>query len=300
MNNTYQVREVYPAQELRLNRKDRRDWNRRANSMYSRKAMLERFTGNGGLHSIKRSDFKSFGAYSRAKQRLEKGQFFTPLPLCRAVVEMLEIEPGSTVADICCGKGSFFNYLDGCRTQGVEVDATAARVARRLFPKAAIQWADMRRMKPLEPCDYIVGNPPYNLELSAPGHPLANAHGKVISQALYLEKCFESLKPGGLLTMVAPHFNRPSRYLKADWNKLAAYVRERFDTDSRGGASSRRLRAPRGARLSHQDRGLPQEGRLRAVERRRLQARLYRQRTELLKAWRGSPQYAQMKEAKRG
>ena len=299
MNNTYQVREVYPAQELRLNRKDRRDWNRRANSMYSRKAMLERFTGNGGLHSIKRSAFKSFGAYSRAKQRLEKGQFFTPLPLCRAVVEMLEIEPGSTVADICCGKGSFFNYLDGCRTQGVEVDAAAARVARRLFPKADIQWADMRHMKPLEPCDYIVGNPPYNLELSAPGHPLANAHGKVISQALYLEKCFESLKPGGLLAMVAPHFNRPSRYLKADWNKLAAYVRERFDTVAV-------VELPRDAFEHLGVRDFPTKivvyrkkgGRAQWIGDASRHA--FTDNAELLRAWRGSPQYVQMKEAKRG
>lgn len=299
MNNTYQVREVYPAQELRLNRKDRRDWNRRANSMYSRKAMLERFTGNGGLHSIKRTDFESFGAYSRAKQRLEKGQFFTPLPLCRAVVEMLEIEPGSTVADICCGKGSFFNYLDGCRVQGVEVDAVAARVARRLFPKAAIQWADMRRMKPLEPCDYIVGNPPYNLELSAPGHLLANTNGKVISQALYLEKCFESLKPGGLLAMVAPHFKRPSRYLKADWNKLAAYVRERFDTVAV-------VELPRDAFEHLGVRDFPTKI---VVYRKKGGCAqwsgdairyAFTDSAELLKTWRGSPQYAQMKRAKCG
>ena len=36
------------------------------------------------------------------------GQYFTPRPLIRAMVECLRPEPGKTIADPCCGSGGFF------------------------------------------------------------------------------------------------------------------------------------------------------------------------------------------------
>ena len=36
------------------------------------------YTGDGGLHGLKYSDFDSYYEYSNAKKEIENGQFFTP------------------------------------------------------------------------------------------------------------------------------------------------------------------------------------------------------------------------------
>ena len=192
--------------------------------------MLGKFTGKGGLHGLRRGDFNNFRAYTWAKQKFESGQFFTPSEVCRTMVEMLEIEPNSVVADICCGKGSFYNYLKGCSLYGVEKDKQCCQVAQRAFPEATIQCADMCYMEPIPDCDYIVGNPPFNLELPLRGHPLGNKHGRVLSQALYLERCHRHLKPGGLLAFITPAFNHRQKMLHHDWAKLAKFIKDKFHT----------------------------------------------------------------------
>ena len=44
--------------------------------------IFNRYTGDGGLHGLRRSDYDSYNAFSAAKKELENGQFFTPPPLC--------------------------------------------------------------------------------------------------------------------------------------------------------------------------------------------------------------------------
>ncbi len=41
------------------------------------------YTGIGGLHSLKQSDFASYHEYAEAKKEFEMGQFFTPHEVCR-------------------------------------------------------------------------------------------------------------------------------------------------------------------------------------------------------------------------
>ena len=36
------------------------------------------YTGDGGLHGLKRGDYDNYNAYSEAKKEIEHGQFFTP------------------------------------------------------------------------------------------------------------------------------------------------------------------------------------------------------------------------------
>lgn len=166
------------------------------------------YTGRGGLHGLNRREFESFRAYAKAKQSYEMGQFFTPDEICESIVDMLEIEDGKVVADICSGKGSFFNYLSNNRLFGVEKDKDAWLVSKRLFPKARIQNCGMENMMPLPPCDYIVGNPPFNLDIHEENHPLQWRDGIILSQSYYLERCYRYLKPGGFLAFVAPHFRK--------------------------------------------------------------------------------------------
>ena len=44
--------------------------------------IFNRYTGDGGLHGLRRSDYENYNAFSAAKKELENGQFFTPPPLC--------------------------------------------------------------------------------------------------------------------------------------------------------------------------------------------------------------------------
>ena len=46
------------------------------------------YTGIGGLHNLKQSDFASYHEYAEAKKEFEMGQFFTPHEICRDMVDM--------------------------------------------------------------------------------------------------------------------------------------------------------------------------------------------------------------------
>lgn len=225
---TYTAQTFYRALDIAMPAHRRQYWNGKAKDITNRQMLLNVFTGKGGLHGLRWKDFGSFKEYTLAKQSHEMGQFFTPAEICRTMVEMLEIEPGAVVADICSGKGTFFNYLKGCTIQGVEKDKLTCELSRKLFSKARIQWADMRDMHPLQLCHYIVGNPPFNLPLQMPQHPLSDERGTVLSQALYLDRCHQNLKPGGFLAFVCPDFKKSSHWIKGQESKLAAFVSRSF------------------------------------------------------------------------
>ena len=43
------------------------------------------YSGDGGLHCVKRSDYENYSEYSKAKKEIENGQFFTPPKVCEFV-----------------------------------------------------------------------------------------------------------------------------------------------------------------------------------------------------------------------
>ena len=117
------------------------------------------YTGDGGLHGLERKDFDSYHSYSEAKKEIENGQFFTPPNLCQLVAEVLKPSQFDLVADLTCGKGSFFNFFPmESNLYGCEIDAKACKVARYLFPAANITPGDIRTYKPEVRFDYVVGN----------------------------------------------------------------------------------------------------------------------------------------------
>ena len=107
--------------------------------------IFNRYTGDGGLHGLRRSDYENYNAFSAAKKELENGQFFTPPPLCEMIVSALRLSDTDLVADLTCGMGNFFNFLPNERNAyGCEVNPNACAVARKLYPQAHIVQGDIR------------------------------------------------------------------------------------------------------------------------------------------------------------
>ena len=69
------------------------------------------YTGIGGLHNLKQSDFANYNEYAEAKKEFEMGQFFTPHEVCRDMVDILCPVSSEMILDMCCGMGNFFNHL---------------------------------------------------------------------------------------------------------------------------------------------------------------------------------------------
>lgn len=104
------------------------------------------YTGIGGLHNLKQSDFASYHEYAEAKKEFEMGQFFTPHEICRDMVDMLCPVSSEMVLDMCCGMGNFFNHLPNPHNAyGFDIDGKAVSVARYLYPEAHIEKCDIRQ-----------------------------------------------------------------------------------------------------------------------------------------------------------
>ena len=160
--------------------------------------MFNAYTGDGGLHGLDRADFENYHEYSEAKKEIEHGQFFTPPDVCRLVCEALDPSISDSIADLTCGKGSFFNFLPiEANVYGCELDEKAYKVAHHLFPGANLTQGDIRVYKPDVRFDYVVGNPPFNLKWYADGEDR-------LSQLYYCLKAAELMKPLGIMALVVP------------------------------------------------------------------------------------------------
>lgn len=152
------------------------------------------YTGIGGLHNLKQSDFASYHEYAEAKKEFEMGQFFTPHEICRDMVDMLCPVSSEMVLDMCCGMGNFFNHLTNPHNAyGFDIDGKAVSVARYLYPEAHIEKCDIRQYYPEQRFDVIIGNPPFNLKFDYK-----------LSQEYYMDKAYDVLNPAGILMIIVP------------------------------------------------------------------------------------------------
>lgn len=164
----------------------------------TREDIFNAYTGDGGLHGLKFSDYSNYYEYSSDKKEIENGQFFTPPPVCKFIIDCLGINPTETVADLTCGMGNFFNYCpDETSVYGCELDIKAYKVATYLYPKTNIECCDIRFYNPGIKFDFIVGNPPFNLDWWVD-------NAKVTSQMYYCKKAAELLKPMGIMAIIVP------------------------------------------------------------------------------------------------
>lgn len=198
----------YAQQEMNLTREQRKTLNEKvlylidSNSVeqagITSEDIYNAYTGEGGLHGLERADFDSYYAYSEKKKEIENGQFFTPPAICQLVAESLRPSISDVVADLTCGKGSFFNFMPvETNCYGCELDARAYKVAHYLYPGARLELTDIRAYRPDLRFDYVVGNPPFNLKWYA-------EDGECLSQLYYCIKAAQVLKPLGILALITP------------------------------------------------------------------------------------------------
>ena len=152
------------------------------------------YTGIGGLHNLKQSDFASYNEYAEAKKEFEMGQFFTPHEVCRDMVDVLSPVSSEMILDMGCGMGNFFNHLPNPHNAyGFDIDGKAVAVARYLYPDAHIEKCDIRQYCPEHRFDTVIGNPPFNLKFD-----------DQLSQEYYMDKACDVLKPAGILMVIVP------------------------------------------------------------------------------------------------
>lgn len=156
------------------------------------------YTGDGGLHGLKRSDFANYHEFAEAKKEIENGQFFTPPALCQFIMEALSPAMDEAVADLTSGIASFANFMPlEANFYGCELDIKSHKVAHYLYPAANLEHRDIRFYQPDMRFDYVVGNPPFNLKWDT-------EKGEIISQMYYCLKAAELLKPMGIMAIVVP------------------------------------------------------------------------------------------------
>ncbi len=152
------------------------------------------YTGIGGLHNLKQSDFASYHEYAEAKKEFEMGQFFTPHEVCRDMVDVLSPTSSEMILDMCCGMGNFFNHLPNQHNAyGFDIDSKAVAVARYLYPDAHIDKCDIQQYHSEQRFDAIIGNPPFNLKFDFR-----------LSQEYYIDKAYHLLNPAGFLMVIVP------------------------------------------------------------------------------------------------
>lgn len=138
------------------------------------------------------------------------GQYFTPRPLIRAMVRVVQPHPGMTICDPACGTGGFFlaahdylvhehsldvrqkRFLKSGTFHGTDiVDGVARLCVMNLFlhgiggDTSPVQVADALIAEPSDHYDMVLTNPPFGKKSSV---TVVNGEGKAAKEALVYER----------------------------------------------------------------------------------------------------------------
>jgi type I restriction enzyme M protein len=138
------------------------------------------------------------------------GQYFTPRPLIKAIVEVMRPQPKQTIADPACGTGGFFlseneyifnhyqldrdqkEFLKSSTFKGWEiVDSTARLCVMNLYlhgienKESPVIVGDSLLSQPSEHFDMVLTNPPFGKKSSI---TILNENGKASKESLTYER----------------------------------------------------------------------------------------------------------------
>jgi hypothetical protein len=165
----------------------------------SQQDVFSSYTGDGHLHRLSFNDYSNFHNYTKAKQEIENGQFYTPYELTQFISQIIKPSIHDIIGDFTAGHGAFINFLP-CHHNVYtnEIDIKSYRVQKYLYPDVNATLGDIREYMPQTRFDILMGNPPYNID----GFKWEGK--KVTSQMYYCLKSSEYLKPSSLFCIVVP------------------------------------------------------------------------------------------------
>ncbi|MCL4296272.1 MAG: hypothetical protein KJ077_11110 [Anaerolineae bacterium] len=138
----------------------------------------------------------------------ENGQFFTPLEMGAALVDLLNILPGSRVLEPSAGIGHLVFHLqdEPITVDCFEADQTCVAVGQRLFP-----WANWKHATPFEELaniegqyDFVLANPPFETDWAIQEGLDMSAGKARKSQHLFMEVIARALKVDGQAAVIGP------------------------------------------------------------------------------------------------
>lgn len=167
-------------------------------NIFSKEEVFNYYTGKGGLHNLEFKNYDCFYNYTKAKQDIELGAFFTPDTLFDKLHNQLKIKSRYLVGDLTFGKGGFFRKLPvESNVYGCEIDTLNYQIATTLFPAANLLNKDIRDYNLNLKLDIVFGNPPFNLRMRY-------QQEDVSSQFVYIQKTNEILKENGIFILLVP------------------------------------------------------------------------------------------------
>ena len=166
-----------------------------------------------------------------AGSRKRLGQYMTPKPVARALLDGLPVRPGMRVLDPGAGTGELLRAVcerePAAELTGWDVDRSALDAAARLVPEATLLCRSA-----LEPdrggpgYDLVVGNPPYFQLRPTPDQRRRFAgviSGRANIFAFFFKAGLDALRPGGRLAYIVP----PSMNSGAYFERLREHLVER-------------------------------------------------------------------------
>ena len=128
---------------------------------------------------------------------------YTPEFIVRAIWRFLEQVgfQGGSILEPGCGTGLFFALMPDViaarsNLTGIEMDATTARIARRLYPEAWIRHEDFTKTRLPERYDLAIGNPPFSDRTVRADDPAGRL--QLSLHDYFIARSVERLQPGAL------------------------------------------------------------------------------------------------------
>ncbi len=222
--------------------------------------LLEPYEFYGAGEDIKGAIYETF---LRETFRGDFSQYFTPREVVGFMVDLVGMKPGEKIIDPACGSGGFLIHsflevkkrilemvisdeekrgrLDRLLEEdlwGIDTDETLVQFCRINLLIHGDGYKNIHREDALdkkasilepESFNVVITNPPFDLPSEHLEHligdyELYKKHNYDGADVLYMERCYELLKPGGRMAMVVPH-----RFIDGTrFEALREWILERF------------------------------------------------------------------------